>query len=179
MSTMDGPNLETWKNVTRGRVVLKRYDRLMGRLKAEMIGAGKTFHISPEDRRFNQDEAANEDLDVFSNGILCPVRLLDTEEDAREIAANPNLLSESDIVGLFEGHWRTFEKRIGDIRNLNTLERILEVGQERDATVKQIATIEERIAQLTPQTVTGQDAADPDAGPRLVDAGFRPVTPGG
>lgn len=172
----DRDKFESWKNVTQGRVYLLRTDRLTGLTKHELVNSGRTFQITPHERRLNQENAANDELDIFSNGILCPVRLIDDEDDAREIASNPQHLSDTDMVELFAAHYRTFEKRVAAISNTVTLERLRAVGEEQNATVKQMAVIKARLEELTPDHQMNSEPVD--VGPRLVDgAGFKPVTP--
>lgn len=167
---------ETWKNVTKGRVYILRQNRLTGLTKHELVNSGRSFQISPDERRLNQENAANNDLDVFANGILCPVKLLDDAEDAKEIASNPNLLSDTDIKDLFSAHYKTFEKKVAEIRNPATLDRLREVGKAEDAAISRMALIEARIDELTPKHETHSQTVD--EGPRQVDgAGFKPVSP--
>lgn len=163
---------ETWKNSTAGRVVLKKYNQ-RGELSDEMMSGGKVFHIKPQERRINQEMAANPDLDMFSNGQLTPVRLIETEEDAKEIASNPNLLSEEEMKDLYKGHWKSFESKVSEISNLTTLERMLEVGNEVDAKVRQVETIRARIEELNPvDHVEIEHSGNIDE-----RTGLRPVTP--
>lgn len=163
---------ETWKNATLGRVVLKKYNQ-RGELSDEMMPGGKVFHIKPAERRINQEMAALPELDMFQNGQLTPVRLIDTEEDAKEIASNPNLLSESEMRDLFKGHWKTFESKVSEVSNLTTLERLLQVANEVDAKVRQVEVIQARIAEINPV----EHVEINHAGAVDERTGLRPVTP--
>lgn len=165
---------ESWKNTTAGRIFLKKYNQ-RGELAAEMIPGGKVFQISPKERRINTEMAAGPELDFFSNGQLTPVRLIDTEEDAKEIASNPNLMAESEMVDLFKGHWKSFEARVNDIGNLTTLQRLLEVAQSDavDAKVRQMEAIKARIDEISPAghvEITHAGSVDERTG-------LKPVTP--
>lgn len=143
-----GADLETWQNIGRGRVVIRR-DTLHGR-KDEIVSGGKTFHIAEEDRRRNSELAASVDLDPFKNGVLVPVRLLDGTEDAAEIAENPNLMGETEMVALLKGNFKTLEKRVGEIRNPVVLERMLELARTEDATVGKLEAVKARLAEVAP-----------------------------
>lgn len=169
---MTTDDFETWKNSTAGRVVLKKFNQ-RGELSDEMMSGGKVFHIKPQERRINQEMAATPELDMFSNGQLTPVRLIETEEDAKEIASNPNLLSESDMKDLYKGHWKTFESKVAEISNINTLERLLEIGSEVDAKVRQIDVIKARVEELNPVEHTEIN----HAGSVDERTGLRPVSP--
>lgn len=165
---------ETWKNATQGRIFLKKYNQ-KGEMAAEMIPGGKVFQISPNERRINAELAATPDLDFFQNGQLTPVRLIETEEDAKEIASNPNLMAESDMVDLFKGHWKTFEARVGEISNLTTLRRLLEIAQsdQVDAKVRQVEAVKQKIEEIDPP----DHVEIGHAGSVDERTGLKPVTP--
>lgn len=167
---MSASEFESWKNSTPGRVVLKKYTQ-RGDLGDEMIAGGKVFHISPKERRINQEMAATPELDMFQNGFLTPVRLIETEEDAKEIASNPNLMSETEMADLFKGHWKTFESRVSEVSNLNTLNRLLEVASTVDAKVRQVEVIRARIEEISPEDhveIAHAGSTDPMTGLRSV-----------
>jgi hypothetical protein len=148
----DLDEIETWKNVTRGRVVLWRLGAL-GQKRSEMIGADKLFHITPRERRMNQEAAANEDLDVFLNGTLQPVRLIETSDDFKQLTANPNLLGDDEQVSrLFRAGPDVFAARLAEIKNPSALERLLQLANqdETGATVAQLRMIQARLDQVQP-----------------------------
>lgn len=149
--TTDQQNLETWRNGSAGRFVFKRFDRMTGRDVEEMVGSGRSISMTPDERRRYEAECANDDLNPFRNGILQAVKLIDTEEDAREIAENVNNLSESDIDDLFASHWKVFEKKVSEVSSPHTLARIKQRAVALDATVKQVATIDARIREVNPE----------------------------
>jgi hypothetical protein len=144
--------LETWENVTRGKVSILKYDQL-GKEYTQLVAGGRKFSLTREERVLNQDRAANEELDIFQNGTLNVVRLLDGDEDGAMFANNPNMMAESDINELFKvKSVKAFEAKLGEVTNLNTLERIREVADGLDnVTVRQIAAIEDRIEAVTPR----------------------------
>lgn len=146
----DDSNFETWRNSTRGRIVLKRLDRT-GALVDEMIGGGKTFHITPGERRLNQEMVASEDMDAFQNGFLTPVRLIETSEDTAVLKANPNLITESDMAELFKQRAvAKFSESISGVSNSIVLERMLEIANsdEVNASVKQVEALKQRLAAI-------------------------------
>lgn len=139
---------ESWKYLGAGRISLLKYNQ-KGELAGELIPGGKVFQISPQERRINQEMAAGEDLDFFRNGQLAPVRLLDTD-DAAELASNPNVMSETDMRSLFKTNWKNFDSRIQEVSNTSTLERLVQIAKEVDATVRQLEIIESRLDELKP-----------------------------
>lgn len=140
---------ETWKNATDGYIVLAKIDR-RGDVGHEIVPSGKTVAISVDERLMNQDSAANEDLNIFRNGMMVPVRLLEGTEDKAEIESNPNLKSEEDLRKMFGLQWKKFEIEVGEINNVTTLNRLKSIAQEGDATVRQVNVIEARIAEVDP-----------------------------
>lgn len=171
--------VETWQNASRGIVWVRKQDRF-GNMKDEVIRPGMKFTIGPDDRVFNQDMAASQDLDVFKNGRLVPVRLIDSSEDAKEIAANPNLISEADMRELFSSHHKTFESRVNSITNVVALERMLSIAEEddTDASVKQVSLLKERVAKLNPSSVVERSSSAtgvPMPGTDRIDTG-RPTS---
>jgi hypothetical protein len=138
---------ETWKNATHGRHGVVKFDK-RGNIEHELVGPGKTVLLTPEERALNQDRAWDDSQDVFKNGTMTPVRLLDTTEDAKEIASNPNLKSEDELRDMFKLHWKKFEAEVEQIGNTLTLERLRDIAQEGDATVRQVNVIEARMSDL-------------------------------
>jgi hypothetical protein len=171
---MNEQKFEVWRNSIAGSVGVKKTDR-RGELVTETVRGGEKFQISTDDRLLNSEWAANDDLDVFKNGMLTPVRILDGTEDAKEIASNPNLITESDMAALFSAHWKTFEAKLGLITNLTTLQRLLSVAEaeDTDATVRQVQSIKSRIDELNPSPVVEHETVIP---PRSM-SGMTPASP--
>jgi hypothetical protein len=179
MSMVDQPKAqnEIWMNPGLGTVFIKKMDHRGELTRWEQVNSGRRFNITSEERRLNMEQAADETLDVFRNGTFQPVRLIGEDEESRELASNPNAMSESDMKALLSGHFKTFEHRVGQINNASTLERMLALAYDQDVTVKRVQRIEERIGEVTtgmgmtqPRQVSGpQPQARPVTG--------RPVSP--
>lgn len=111
----------------------------------------------------NSDRAANEKLDMFRNGVLNPVRLIDGADDPvyQEIASNPNLMGESDLRDMFNLHWKTFEKKLADISNPITLKRLLAIAEEDGVkvTVNQHKAVQARIEEVDPSAAVEADSS--------------------
>lgn len=151
---------EIWTNQGNGSVWVWKTDRF-GRMKDEIVKSGGKFNITSADRQSNQERAATPGQDLFQNGTLAPVRLLDTADDVKEIASNPNLISESEMVGLFALHHTKFDARLAEIENATVLKRIkaLAENEETGATLRQVRRIEDRLDEVTnvyqPEDTTG------------------------
>lgn len=135
---------ETWKNVTAGKVWVRKTDR-RGELKDELVRGGGLLKITTDDRMYNQERAASAELDNFKNGRLVPVKILDTAEDVAEIAANPNLMSESDMSAALKGNYKALEKKLKDITNEVTLQRMLDIAVSEDLSLSKIQLVQSRI----------------------------------
>lgn len=146
---MDRLEKETWKNASRGRVAVLKYNN-KGDLEHELVRSGGRVILTPDERFVNQERAVSDEVDVFKNGFLVPVKLVDGNEDNVEIASNPNLKTEEELRDLFKLQWKKFEAAIEDISNVNTLERLRDIAQEGDATVRQVNVIEARIVAVDP-----------------------------
>jgi hypothetical protein len=83
-------------------------------------------------------------------------------------------MSETDMKTLLSGHFKTFEHKLGQIRNVSTLERMLAVAYDADATVKRVERIKGRIEEVSAGTGLARTAR-PDTAPRPVTG--RPVSP--
>jgi hypothetical protein len=160
---------EIWKNATQAQVVIQR-SAPNGLVRHELITAGRAFTLSSEDRRMNQNLAANEDLDVFSNGTLQPIKL--PEDTEPELLTNPNHVADEELPQLFRLQIRTFTKRIAAISNVPMLQRLAELGPGQDATVRQMAVIQERLDEVSPK-INPADIETDEQGMRKI----RAVTP--
>lgn len=167
---------EIWENASKGRVAIRKFDD-RGRDKVELVTGGRKFSITTRERRHNQGLVALEELDVFTNGTLRPVRMIEGTEDAAELAGNPNHLSDSDMNDMLKLHYKKFDERLSEITNPGTLERLLERAQtdEANATVRTVKRIEERLRETNPVEIaeTTHVGTTNDA----MAGGIKPVTP--
>lgn len=144
----DAETHELWKNSGEATVVIKKRGEYGIEIEETVTGM-KSLHITPADRRMNQEAAAMPALDVFSNGMLTPVRLIEGEADLEEMANNPNLLTEDDMRTLVKAHPKTFEKRIGEITNPVLIKRLVDLAHEEDCTVKRVEALNARLGEVT------------------------------
>lgn len=181
--------LETWRNPGQARVVIKRFDGRGEPNRDELIRGGATFTLTPQEREVNQRLAYNPDLDLFSNGTLVPVDLIEGSEAALAAARNPNLLSDDDMRGMVvrRGPASTkakadeaFGERLAAIQNATTLGRLLALAEEEDAPVSRVRAIQRRLAEVeglgltAPAPIVDERATANGARP----GALRPVTPG-
>lgn len=167
MAADEFEGLEAWVNTIDGRIVLKTRDS-QGGLTDTIVAGGKTVHISPADRRINQEQVATAELDPFQNGYLAPVRLIDGDKDTAKLSANPNVLSEDDMKALFGKGFDAFNKRLKDITLPITLQRMLRmISQVPNATVRQQEAIKDRLAALQPTSHTEVTTADGNGRPTV------------
>ena len=170
---------EVWENATKGKVAIKMFD-VRGRDRTVVVSGGRKFNLTPRERQMNQDMAANEKLDIFVNGALRPIRLIEgdgSEEDVKKLTENPNHISDEEMKELLRGNYHKIDAQVSKLTNLTTLERMLELAQDEsiNATVRTVGKLKERIAELSPshieETTPIATANDAMAG------GIKPVTP--
>lgn len=162
---------EVWKNITNSRIGYLTLDKHEDPVRKQVRGQ-KLLEVTPRERIYNSDRAATDELDIFNNGWLIPVRLLEDDELSKEVASNPNLLSESDLRDMFKLQWRAFEKRVNEIDTIMILRRLEDLAENDDSinvTVKQSSVIQNRIAELTAddQDTSGEDLDDGDIFSRI------------
>lgn len=150
--------LETWENISHSRYIVKKFSA-KGDLISEMINGRKKFHVTQRERHINQELAAAESMDPFANGMFVPIRLLETTDDAEQIASNPNLLGESDMVDLVKGNGNSLKKRLAEISNTIVLERLQEVAHEQDVAGSKLTSIADRLDELKPSQVPNEITA--------------------
>lgn len=167
-------DVETWQNETQGTVVINKVGEY-GRRVVELVHGGRRFQVTPQERRMNQNAAHGSDQDIFSNGTLRPVSLIDDDPDTERLLANPNILAADDLPKLFTLKGDKFRERIGQITNEATLARVLELARDHrnDASLSQYEALKEREIELRSE-VTDPKTSKSDPTPERTP---RPVTP--
>lgn len=156
-------DLEVWKNNTPGRVVLQKIAMGGGQIFVTVNGYAK-IQLTRQERLLNEQLAFDKKEDVFSNSTLSAVQIYDTAKEA-ELASDPNVLSESDMVSIVKERKPTvFAGNLEGITSLVTLNRLLEIANEEEVSVKKVNQIEERITAVKPVFRTyDADKGDRDA----------------
>jgi hypothetical protein len=164
---------EIWQNPTLGTKYVKMYDH-ENRLVNVAIRSGKRQAITPKERQINQDLAATPELDMFNNGGLVPVTLVESAADYDQIKGNPNHVGESDIKEMFKLDAPEMSDKLSGITNVATLKRIAEIAAETstNATTNQIRAVSDRIAEVKPVVQERLSAEEIEAGKH-----FKPVFP--
>ena len=148
---------ETWSNATRSTIWILTYDP-RNQLRSERVRPDGKVSVTVEERHINSDRATSEEVDVFKNGSLIPVRLIDSAEDYAEHANNPNNMSEQDMRDLFKLSAAKFKTRLGEIVNPAALDRIVAISEEDDtkATLAQVKAAAARLEEVVPSKVGKQ-----------------------
>jgi hypothetical protein len=164
------PGLETWVNTTDGVVYLTRIGEY-GKKETELIYGRRSFTITPQERRLNQNACAIPAQDFFTNGTLQPKNLLDDEFDTPRLRENPNMINENEIPKIFRLRGEAFSQRLDTITNPATIARLIELAREPryNATVHQFEMIKRRERALSGEREEPTPAVpDPDGLPRAV-----------
>lgn len=141
---------ETWKNESEGVVVLKRVSRT-GEIVDETLTAQRVMHLTPAERRMNQELYAQEEYDVFMNGTLSPVKLIENAADVEQFKGNPNHLSEDEMRAFFKTKAvKGFEERVAQITNPIALKKLMAISADEDATVRQVEIVKARLEEVAP-----------------------------
>jgi hypothetical protein len=146
---MDNEDQETWSNIGKGDVFVLTFDH-SGRLKSVPVRSGQRITMTVRERQLNQERAYSSEVDMFSNGRLAPIRLVDSADDYEEIASNPNHLSEGDMTDVLKLKGKAFTDRLDEITNVIALERMHELASDEKANVSmaQFRTLEKRLSEV-------------------------------
>jgi hypothetical protein len=121
--------VEIWRNTTAGMTFVTRIGEY-GKNETELVYSGRTFSLTPAERRLNQHRSASRDLDLFTNGTFQPVSLVDGEPDNERLTQNPNTFSDEDIQDLLVLRGEAFQERINAVTSQAVLSRILDLARE-------------------------------------------------
>lgn len=151
---------ERWKNQTRSTAFVFKYDRYRN-IISEAVDPGREVVVTKEEREINQERAVSKDLDIFSNGILTPLKLVDPD-DQREFAENPALLSNSELEDILKLPKKAFEARIKEISSVYPLQRLKDLTQQEDTkvTVGVVQALDARLEELRPPRPKMKSFAD-------------------
>lgn len=161
---------EVWRNDGPGTCTVNQIDP-RGNLKSVSLTPGKTVGLTTEERRYNQGMVVNEGQDLFTNGWLRPIKLIEGSSDYEQLMANPNVLSDDDLLDLFDLNASDFTEKISGLTNVGTLEHLRELAEVADARASQTKAISNRIdlVRMTDVAVTNRVTV---AGPRPVQDGM-------
>lgn len=144
---------EVWANLNAGDVYIDLDDPYTPNVRvSHRLGPGDQVSITVAERRFNQSRVPKPAQDLFTNGTLTPVKLVDTAIDFEEIALSPNVKSESDLKDLFKLQITQFKKELKEIDNVRLLERLTELADDEKLNVSlpQAKAIATRLAEVRP-----------------------------
>lgn len=157
---------ETWKNVSKGTVVVWTLDH-KGHLEDNLVRGGNSITLTTAERKKNEGRARKLENSPFRNGLLQPteetLKLLDGSDDYESIALNPNHISESEMEGLFKLPVERFRSRLSEITNVVALGRLQELaeGEDSPATVPQLRALAARRDEVDP-SFQGVEADEDD-----------------
>lgn len=148
----DDSKFETWKNHSQAKIVLKRMGR-GGEITDEVFVGGKVIHLTPAERRYNQEMCASEKLDPFQNGLLTPVQLVENADDVHKLEASPNHITETEMAALFKTKsLKVFADRVNAVTNPIILGRLIEMARtdEVNASIRQVDILQARLQAEAP-----------------------------
>ncbi len=125
----ENSGLETWRSTRSGRIGIIRLGDY-GRTRRERIEGGRTFTITPGERRLNQNAVARPEQDVFTNGAFLPVSLLPDEPDTPTLLSNPNVVTDLDMRGILKLRGDGLLDRISPITNISVIDSLIEMARQ-------------------------------------------------
>lgn len=152
--------VEAWKNNGKGHVVVKKRGEYGTEIE-ERVQGGKLLQITRQDRRLNQEAAASPELDPFENGMLAPVRLVDSQ-DIKSLGEKPNLISESRMHELVHADAADFAKVLSGMTNEVVVARLLEVAREENVSIQRVEAIQSRYEDVQPILTNKHTSHAPD-----------------
>lgn len=146
--TVNVEDHEEWMSGIDGVIYIKKLDR-RGDLSDVPIKPHGKIRLLPEERRLNQEMAAEESLDVFTNGHLIPTVLVETSEDFEQLKGNPNHLTATDMEDILSDP-AALQEQIASVSNVGTLRRLLTIanGPDSEVRVKDVRAIEARLDEV-------------------------------
>lgn len=157
-------DMEAWRNTARGTVGIWHYAGAYGETRMELVPGGGTFHLTPAERRLNQEKALNAQVCAFRNGTVVPVRT-EAVDDTDEVRSNPAALTDEEVAELVRGHHKTLGRALRDITNPVTLARLLDAARVEEVTLGKINAIEARLVEVAPTPAPVTEVADVETPP--------------
>lgn len=154
---------EVWENQSAGIVYVHVTDPINPNLRPDrMIPPGGRVSITTRDRRINQQQIVDRAFDMFINGLLTPVQLVETASDFEEIKSQPNVKSESELKELFDLTAAKFKTELQGLTNTRILQRMHDMAEQDEvkATHSQVKAIEARIDELAPDLAAARNLGD-------------------
>jgi hypothetical protein len=164
------PGIETWRNIGESMVHITRIGEY-GKQETELVYGGRSFSITPQERRLNQNKCFNPERDdPFTNGTFSPVTLLDDEPDTPKLRANPNVLDDAGVEAIFQLTGDAFSQRLLEITNLTAVDRLIAAAKNPDvgASVQQLETVKKYRKLLAGEPEEPKSESTPDGLPRAV-----------
>lgn len=145
----EGNFLEHWRFNGRGKLIIRKIGEF-GRQTSAQIHGGTTFHLTPAERRLNQQVVAKPEYDPFTNG-QCEALLLDeTDPDYIKLTENANVIKRDDTTRIFKTKGEHFKARLERITSASAIRTLLEMAEATDstATVPQWRMLQARLESL-------------------------------
>lgn len=135
---------ETWEVRVPGRITLshtvlnRANNPVPERLTLGPNAVGRTFRISPEDRRDNQDRVARPSQDPFTNGMLLRV---DESQQKDPQTASPNAVSTEELLDLLDLAEDEFAARLGQLNEI-AVRQLLDMAESAGASYARVKALE-------------------------------------
>lgn len=171
---------ELWKNVAPGLRYYITIDAL-GNKSHNVVQPGRTFSISPTERRLNQDAAYETKADLFRNGTF--VMLKETDDTVTDEIESPNSISDGEIetaaAEALGGDTVPYEAMLARTSSAVTAQRILEEAVLQDLPTSLVQAAKDKVEEFAERPI-GPDGKpmqiverETMAAPEIDPEGFR------
>ncbi len=152
--------METWEITTEGRVWFQTtvYNRFgQPQDKDVSLGPkkmGSKIKISQADRERNQEMVQDPSFDSFTNGLLVRV---DADQNLTPKTASTDALSVADLLSIYEKKDAAFREAVQALGQV-PIRRLREMAEAVDASMSQVAILDEVIEERYRQSASQPDA---------------------
>jgi len=139
--------VEMWENVSDISVGIVSFNQ-KGEEGQVLISGGRQFMCSSEERLVTQDKIVLVTDDPFKNGTFRPI----TVPDNVTIESNPNALSDPEILDVLKSGDLAWGEWLKVLDSPATLQRMLNLAEEANASLRRYREVEARLAEVKPKT---------------------------
>lgn len=140
--------LEVWENPNNCIVGIAGLDH-RGNMAPKVVSPHRRVNVTPEERELTESMAVSDALNPFRNGLLRPVRLVETH-DFQPVEITENQKSDEELKALLSKSGVAFTNSLKNIDSPLTLGRLHALTEEHGS-VKQVAAVKARLEQVAPE----------------------------
>lgn len=154
-TTAEDLEQEEWQSLVKGSRGLNYW---LGReRRMERVDGGAIFYISPEERRRNQQMVRDKRNDDFTNGAFLMRACVESDAESKRLYANKTAKPDTELVKLLDSTSATFTKKLAEIKEPVTAERLYRMARRNDIGGAKLKAIVALVKELDPHAVVVGD----------------------